>query len=159
MSVATTLTFKQVPPHRPDEADILNGVKENRPPGAAVPPDVPAAEEYMQIARQVVALARMAPLLRVGVVWSGSTPLAQSLACIRDDVLLGDLTVSVVSSKVRVAWPADKFPGPQSPPMVTLNSSSTARVVSATIGTNYVDVAVLDGSGTAVHEPFTVEIF
>lgn len=158
MSVSPTVTFQQVPPKRPGEADVINGAKENATP--TVPPHMPAAEEYMQIARLAVAASKMIPLLRVSIYFAtAGVPSVHSFACAREDISTGDLTVTDVGvGHYTITWAAGKFPSSNTRPMATCNDVGGA-VANALLIANGVDVYTTNSAGAPTDIPSTVEVF
>jgi hypothetical protein len=160
MSVSPTVTFQQVPPKRPGEADIINGVKENATP--TVPPHMPAAEEYMQIARLAVAASKMIPLLRVSIEFAvAGVPNIHTFACAREDIATGDLTVTDLGvGRTTITWATGKFPSPNTKPMVSCNRTGVAVGVANVLPiVNGVDIYTTDIAGAATDIPFTVAVF
>lgn len=156
MSVSPTVTYKQVPPKRPGEADIINGTKENAT--STVPPHMPAAEEYMQMARQIAAMARTARLLRLTVDYTAGVPYLVELVCMRDDLVLGDFTVTDNGvGDVSITWPVDKLPASSTRPLPGINQA-TPGMISAVAITNGVHVRTQSNLAVDADIPFTVEV-
>jgi hypothetical protein len=157
MSASKTLTFKQTPAHRPGEADVLNGDKENAT--SSVPPHMPAAEEYMQMARQIVALGSMAPLLRASVGFVAGNPVLQAFACVRDDLIGGDFTLAHPGAGVvEITWDAGTFPAPNTRPIAATNADAKAFADAVNIA-NGVRIRTFDAAGAAADVSFTCEVF
>lgn len=160
MAVDSTCTFSQTTPHRPGEADVLNGTKENVPVGAVTPPHMPDAAEFMQMARQIVQLAKMTETIRISITGS-ATPVVHSYVCVRDDVLVGDLTVTRNSAgDVSITWPANKFPASNTKPVVALNTGAAGNLApDAALIANGVRVFTKNAAGAATDLSFTVQVF
>jgi hypothetical protein len=157
--VTSTLTFQQVPPKRPGEADIINGTKTNVT--ATVPPHMPAAEEYMQIARLAAAFGRMIPLLRISLQYLAGVPSVHSFASVREDIVLGDFTVTDLGvGRTSIVWPAGKFPTANSRPMVSTNRGGAAVAVpDVVLIANGVEVYTADNANAAIDADVTVSVF
>lgn len=150
------LTFEQTPVKRPGEADVLDGEKENATP--TVPPHMPNAEEFMQMARQIVALAAMVPLLRMSVEFTGITPTIHSFACVRSDAVSGSFTLTRTGvGVVEITWGATFFPAPNTKPSANTNWNADGRADAVPI-TNGVRIRTFDGAGAAADIPFTVAV-
>lgn len=149
-------TWEQLVPHRPGEVDILNGTKTNATP--TVPPQNPAAEEYMQMARQIVALGRMVPLARISVS-GGVSPVVQQADTVRTDVAGPQITLNRTGAGVvEVTLPSNKFPSSSIRPVATVNGTTPRQISSERI-TNGARVRTSDDTGTPVDADFTVELF
>ena len=157
MTVSTTPSFEQTPPHRPAESDILNGTKDNITP--TVPPNFPAAEEYMQMARLLVATSRMVPLIKVQIT-GGGTPLAVAVVSVREDVLVGDITVVLNGTgDVSVTLPTGKFPAFLINPTACVISTSSNRTITVEQIANGARVRTKDDTGTATNTSFVVDFY
>lgn len=160
MPVSATTTFDDVTtPRRPSEGDMLNGAKTNVTP--VVPPHMPAAEEYMQMARTIVALADMVPLAIIAIQFSAGTPSVHSFISVRSDLLLGDITLTDHGAgDTSVTLPAAKFPSSAMRPQVSLNAAvGTHRAPSAEPIANGARVRTTDGSGAATDIPFVLSLY
>lgn len=160
MAVDSTCTFSQATPKRPGEADILNGTKENYPPNAVTPPQMPDAAEFMQMARQLVQLAKMTETIRISIT-GGASPTVHSFACVRDDVLTADITVTRNSAgNLSITWPANKFPASNTKPVVSLNTGAAGNLApDAVLIANGVQVLTKNSAGAATDLSFTVQVF
>jgi len=165
MTISRTSTFRQTPPRRPGEGDVLAGTKENATP--TVPPHMLSAEEFEQMARLVVALGTMVPLIRISIGFDGSTPLLDSFMTVREDIIAGDFTlVDHAAGDTEIRFLASKFPALRSRPMVSLNSEEpldyhfapNAELTSPSSGVTGVRVRTRSNAGTLVDTPYTVEI-
>lgn len=126
MPVERTSTFQQTVPRRPALADVLNGTKENGT--RAVPPHMLAAEEFEQVAALVVALGKMAPLIRITLAMSAPDLIIASFASVRDDLIASDFTVfNYGTGDNEIRWTASKFPTSGAQPVVCINDNSTTR--------------------------------
>ena len=112
----------------------------------------------MQIARLVVAVGKMIPVLRVSVAYTGAVPSLHSFGCVREDIAPGDITVTAVSTgTATLTWASGKFPVSNSKPIASANDA--AGYASATAIANGVTVNRRDVAGASVDMPWTVEIF
>jgi len=160
MSVSSTSTFEQTIPHRPGESDLLNGTKTNATP--VVPPHMPAAEEFTQFARQLEQLAKMSPIIRISIAFSGSTPSINSVVCVRNDILSANFTVTDNGvGDTSITWPASTFPASNTQPMATLNGGAVGAHAAPDVVaiSNGVRVRTFDVDTSAADVPFTVEVF
>lgn len=167
MTVSNTPTWEQATPHRPGTSDLLNGTKTNKT--ASVDPKNPAAEEFNQLAAQVVALAGMIPLLRISVSFSAGAPVIVGLKTVRTDIVAGtnvltDVTIARTpagggAGDITISWPASKFPASETRPIVSLNGINlTSRAPSAVLVTNGVRVRTTASDATITDMDFTVEV-
>lgn len=158
--ILPTCTYDQTPPKRPQEVDVLNGEKENST--ATVPPHMPAAEEYMQIARQAIAASRMVPVLRcrIPLATNGGVPIVDSMSSVRGDLGVLDLTVQDLGiGWTRITWPAGRLPPPIAPPEGFVHSVSGPCFVSAIAITNGVEVRTWDAAGAPSDEDVSVAVY
>ena len=88
------LTWDDTVPRRPSvDTDFGGAVKENHP---TLPPDgvkMPKAEEFNQMSRQVVALARVAPMAIVYVTITAGVPAVSSVLAPGTNITVANFTV------------------------------------------------------------------
>lgn len=159
MPVEATLTYEQTVPRRPAEEDIINGPKTNAT--ATVPPHMPAAEEYMQLARLAAAGHRMLPMVRLHLRFNGGgVPFVHAFACVRGDLELSDFTVTDVGTGItRVEWPAGTLPTDGTGAKATVNATTGPFSVVADVIVDGVEVRTWNGAGSLVNVNVTVEVF
>ena len=160
MAVQSTLSFEQTPPIRPGEADIIDGEKTNKT--VAVPPNMPSAQEFMQMARQIVALAGMAPVAILSIEFTAGAPVIANFKSMRQDLLVGDFTLADNGAgDTSITWAAGKFPARIAKPVASLNIEGSAadHHISAYNITNGVRIRTNLGAGTGADDPFTVAVF
>lgn len=164
MSVVDTLTFLQTPPIRPGLADIVDGTKTNSTP--TVPPHLPNAAEFNQMAAQIAALSGMIPVAGFSVSFSAGTPGIIAFKTIRGDMVIGDFTVvDNGQGDTTIKWTAGKFPAAALLPTVSFNLDSTPGTWSITAasfsggGFEGVRVRCQSDTGTMGDLPFTVLVY
>lgn len=147
-------TWEQPVPHVPGEGDLLNGEKANSTPTVA--PQNAAAEEFMQIARQVLAAAKMIALLRITV---SSSATVLSFASVRRDTTLTALTVNHhATGDVEITWPANTFPAPSGAPQATLNAGVLQNASIDAVNTSNGVRVRTSVAGAATDLAFTVDV-
>jgi hypothetical protein len=161
------VTFEQAAPRRPAEADILAGTKENATP--VVPPNCASAEEWEQMARLLVSLGRMVPLIRATVtVATPTTPVLEYVTTVRGDLSTSDFTVyRYANGDYELRYSAALFPAPTSRPIVSLNGGTAyggyrapdAVITAPSAGVAGVRVRTWDASGSLIAAPFTLQVF
>jgi hypothetical protein len=158
--VSALSTYDQTPPKRPEEIDLLNGAKQNTT--ATVPPHMPAAEEYMQIARQAMAASRMAAVLRfrLPLASTAGVPIVDSFSSVRGDLGLGDLvTQDLGVGWTRITWPAGRLPPSISPPEAFVHNVSAPIFVGAIAVSNGVEVRTWDAAGVAIDADVSLAVY
>lgn len=159
MTVSATSTFEQTPPLRPGESDVLTGVKSNGTP--TVPTHIPSAEEFMQMARLLVAAMRMVPIARISVEFTAGTPAIQSFVSIRGDATAADFTLTdngAGDTSITVA--AGRYTAGNTKATASLNDAVGGNPAPSVESiTNGVRVRTKNSLGVATDVAFTVEIF
>lgn len=158
--LTATCTYDQTPPKRPGEIDLLAGEKVNST--ATVPPHMPAAEEFMQIARQALAASRMGAVLRfrVPLALSAGVPLVDSFSSVRGDLGLGDLTTQDLGvGWTRISWPSGKLPPPIAPPAAFVHNVTAPVFVGVIAVTNGVEVRTWNAAGAPVDADVSVAVY
>lgn len=149
-----------VPPRRPSVVDAGGDQKQD---DSAYPPDPiehPTAPGWNQKAKQIPALARVAPVCKLGVGFNSGAPFVSHCASPGTNVFTSTFTVTDNGTgDTTITWPAGTFPASVCPPTgLTLVSSSTS-VSAAHVEqvTNGIRVRTFLG-GSAADVPFTIEI-
>ena len=93
MPLSNTLTYDQTPWHRPGIDDLGGGAHKNLTKPRD-PRTVPDADTFNQTVRQIVAMASLAPSVRIQVEFTAGTPAITQLAALNSGLLIGDFTVT-----------------------------------------------------------------
>lgn len=136
-------------PRRPGIDDVGGGRKENRT-APANPNTSPTAQDWNQLSKQLIALAKTTPAIRVSITIVGGVPgLQMSTGSGYDSptsVLSTDLTiVDNGVGNTTVKWAKGRIPLPGSQPSVCVNgASATAK-------------AAIEPFSDSTHDGFTVD--
>jgi hypothetical protein len=93
MASSNVLTYNQTPPHRPGIDELGGGAFENDPDFPPHPTTEPAAEDFNQTTKQLVAQARMMAAVEFYVVFTAGVPAINTVVGLPDGLVAGDFTV------------------------------------------------------------------
>lgn len=162
MSIPSDLTYDLSPSRRPGISDVGGAAYLD---DATYPPDpdtMPSADALNQWQRQIVALAKVAPVARLSVAWDGSSYLLTQVQGCGANVVAGAFTLTrIAAGHCRIEWATDLLPASAGAPAAALNkasaiTSSAAIAASLTLPTQ-LDVYIVE-NGVATDLPFVVEI-
>lgn len=93
MPLSSTLTYDQPNPHRPTIDELGGGAFQNDPVHAPGP-DHPSAEMFNQATKQIVALAGLAPSLKIQVEFVAGAPAITQLVALGSTIKVQDFTLT-----------------------------------------------------------------
>lgn len=116
-----------IPPYRPGTEDLGGDTLED---DVEFPPDdgeMPTADAWNQIVRQVVAMGRMTSSARISVHFASGTPVVSGVVSPRNGITAATFTVTDNGTgDTTIAWPGGSFPAAVTQPNgFTLNSADT----------------------------------
>lgn len=127
ITVVNTLTYDQVPPKRPANADLQTGLKQNSTVRAHGDPRFPWAEEFNQQAAQIEALNRVTATAIVLLGYVSGVPKVLSVTACGTRITVDTFTATPVSTGiVEVTWPVNTLPAQLLPPMFWLGDDVDA---------------------------------
>lgn len=147
-------------PRRPSTDDLGGDAKQD---DEEFPPDAVehfTAAGWNQIVKQLAALARVAPAVKLELRFDAGAPYLARVSSPRSDVAIATFTVvDNGTGDVSVTWPADTFPAHVCSPTGLTLLSNAAAVVDGHVEeiTNGIRVRTRSGGSTA-DVPWTIEI-
>ena len=164
MASSNTLTYDDVPPHRPALSELGGGTKENRPGYAPNPVTMATAEDFNQMSKQLAALGAMAPLVQFDVTISAGTPVIANFTSLRQGLVLGDFTVTDAGvGSTQISWLATKLPPLGRGPIAGLTQNTAnadgVKAFYTTVSSNPAVQVVTSVGGVATDINFTVQIY
>lgn len=116
--ISSTLTYDQTIPHRPVIAELGGGAYTNDPIRPPDPTSQPTAEMFNQATKQIVALAAVAPSLKIQVEFVAGTPTITQLVSLGTTItaakftVLGGLVTDNGNGDTTITLPATLIPAP-----------------------------------------------
>lgn len=89
-SLSSILTYDQPNPHRPVIAELGGGAFQDHPTRPPDPTAHPSAGMFNQATKQVVALARVAPSMKLQVEFIAGSPVLTQLVCLSSQITLAN---------------------------------------------------------------------
>src|SRR3954471_14895885 len=86
----SVLTYDQPSPHRPTLAELGGGAFQDHPTRPPDPARHPSAGMFNQATKQIVALAGVAPSMKIQVEFVSGTPVMTQLVCLSSQITLAN---------------------------------------------------------------------
>ena len=159
MSSSDTLTYDQTPSHRPVLSELGGGAKVNAQPEPD-PVRQFRAEDCNQMAKQLAALARVAPIAILQVDESGGVYTKVAVSGQPTAAILSAFSVIRNSAgNITVSWTAGIFPAPIARPRVNLLGSTPLITAVEVLSNVSCRLHFATHAGAATDASFDLEIY